>query len=112
VTQSEPAPHCPFLTNHAFVLVCIARSPDVRVRDVAELVGITERAAQAILSDLDRDGYIERRRIGRRNRYGIRWGARLHHPLARSATVGDLLGALPPSSSPQQTAAAQPNLAV
>src|SRR5947208_202055 len=85
-TASATAPHCAFLTNHAFVMVCIARSPDVRVRDVAEAVGITERATQAILRDLDRSGYIERRRIGRRNRYAIRRNAPLRHPLAGSAT--------------------------
>ena len=53
-----------FLTNHAHVLVCIARQPDIRIRDIAELVGITERAAQRIVADLAEEGYVVRKRVG------------------------------------------------
>ena len=98
-----PAPGGPYaarrltlLTNHFLVLLSVARSPELRVRDIAEMVGITERATQAILSDLDTDGYIERTRIGRRSHYDVRREARLRHPLVGAITVGDLLGALPP----------------
>jgi hypothetical protein len=83
-----------FLTNHFLVLLSVARSPGLRVRDIAEMVGITERATQAILSDLDGDGYIERTRIGRRNRYHVRRDGGLRHPLVGSITVGDVLGVL------------------
>ena len=82
------------LTNHFLVLLSVALSPELRVRDIAEMVGITERATQAILRDLDVDGYIERTRIGRRNRYHVRRDASLRPPLVSSITVGDLLGVL------------------
>ncbi|MFN0029764.1 MAG: helix-turn-helix transcriptional regulator [Acidimicrobiales bacterium] len=83
-----------FLTNHAHVLVCIADDADARGRDIAERVGITERAAQAIIADLVRDGYVSRTRVGRRNRYQIVLAAPLRHPLERNRTVGALLHAL------------------
>jgi Winged helix-turn-helix DNA-binding len=94
----EAARGSTLLTNHALVLVSIANNPDIRVRDIAEMVGITERTTQAILNDLERSGYIERTHIGRRTRYSIHWNAPLPHPLARSTTVGDLLTALSPSA--------------
>jgi predicted ArsR family transcriptional regulator len=59
-----------FLSNYAHVLLCIARDPDSRTRDIADQVGITERAAQRIVSDLVAEGYLERTKIGRRNRHG------------------------------------------
>lgn len=93
------AAHWTVLTNHGLVLLTIARNPNVRVRDIADAVGITERATQAILRDLDRAGYIERSRIGRRNRYGVRRRAILPHTLLERATVGDLVDALTPSRS-------------
>lgn len=86
------------LTNHGLVLVAIARNPNVRVRDIANAVGITERATQAILRDLDRGNYIERARIGRRNRYSLSRRAPLRHSLLAPATVGDLVDALTPSA--------------
>jgi hypothetical protein len=91
-----------FLTNHFLVLLSVARSPGLRVRDIAEMVGITERATQAILSDLDRDGYIERTRIGRRNRYHVHRYGGLRHPLVGSITVGDVLGALLAEHPPEE----------
>ncbi len=80
-----------FVTNHFLVLVSVAKDPDLRVRDIASLVGITERATQAILSDLVADGYIERIRIGRRNRYKIRRSADFRHTLVRGTTVGEVI---------------------
>ena len=85
------APRWTFFTNHFLVLACVAESPDLRVRDIAAQVGITERATQAILSDLANDGYLERIRVGRRNRYKVRRGVHFRHPIVRDATVGDVL---------------------
>ena len=92
-SESRPpdTPRWTFFTNHFLVLACVAQSPDLRVRDIAARVGITERATQAILSDLANDGYLERIRVGRRNRYKVRRGAHFRHPVVRGATVGDVL---------------------
>jgi DNA-binding transcriptional ArsR family regulator len=81
-----------FLSNHGHVLVCLARDPDSRLRDVAALVGITERAVQKILADLDAAGVVERRREGRRNRYRLRTDLPLRHPIEAHCTVAALLG--------------------
>ena len=80
-----------FLSNHGHVLVCIARRADARVRDIASDVGITERAVQRILSELEAAGVVERERIGRRNRYVIREDSPLRHPLESHCTVADLI---------------------
>ncbi len=80
-----------FLTNHAHVLVCMAEDPDIRGRDIAARVGITERAAQAIVADLVSEGYVTRTRVGRRNRYEVQPDAPLRHPLEHDHTVGELL---------------------
>ncbi|CAA9269075.1 MAG: FIG01042703: hypothetical protein [uncultured Acidimicrobiales bacterium] len=80
-----------FLTNHAHVLVCIAEDPDSRGRDIAARVGITERAAQAIVADLAAEGYVNRTRVGRRNHYTINADAPLRHPLEHDHTIGELL---------------------
>ncbi len=84
-------PRWSFFTNHFLVLACVAASPDLRVRDIASVVGITERATQAILSDLAGTGYLERIRVGRRNRYKVRRSARFRHSIVRGTTVGDVL---------------------
>jgi hypothetical protein len=76
------------------VLLCIARDPTIRLRDVATLVGITERAAQSIVADLVQEGYVSRARIGRRNRYEVHTGLPLRHPLERDHAVSELLGFL------------------
>jgi predicted ArsR family transcriptional regulator len=73
------------------VLVCIAEESDVRGRDIAERVGITERSAQGIIADLVAEGYVVRTRQGRRNHYAINPDAPLRHPLEHGHTVGDLL---------------------
>jgi predicted transcriptional regulator len=82
------------LTNHAHVLTCVAHDPGVRVRDIAAAVGITERAAHRILSELVEEGYVQRQRVGRRNRYQVVPELPLRHPLAQEREVGDLLGVL------------------
>jgi DNA-binding IclR family transcriptional regulator len=83
-----------FLTNHSQVLLCIAREPDVRLRDVAETVGITERAAQRILADLVRAGFVSRQRIGRRNRYLVNREQEMRHPAQAGHNIGSLLDLL------------------
>jgi MarR family len=88
---SNDAPRWTFFTNHFLVLAAVAASPDLRVRDIATRVGITERATQAILSDLANEGYLERIRVGRRNRYKVRRSVRFRHPIVRTTTVGEVL---------------------
>lgn len=83
-----------FLSNHAHVLVCLAREPNIRLRDVAALVGITERAVLKIVSELERGGVVTRKREGRRNRYTIHLGVQLRHILESNRNVGDLLSIL------------------
>jgi hypothetical protein len=85
-----------FFTNHFLVLDSVAGEPDLRVRDIAALVGITERATQAILSDLAREGYVERVRTGRRNRYAVRRSAAFRHPLLQGTTIGAVLDVVLP----------------
>jgi DNA-binding MarR family transcriptional regulator len=80
-----------FLTNHARVLLEIARRPDVRLRDVALTAGITERAVQAIVSDLEAAGYLTRTRVGRRNRYVVDPNGRYRHPAEAEHNIGELL---------------------
>ena len=80
-----------FLTNHSHVLLCLAKDPEIRLRDVAEKVGITERAAQRIVADLQNEGYITTERVGRRNRYLVHPEVPLRHPLEERNAVGALL---------------------
>jgi hypothetical protein len=80
-----------FLTNHAHVLLCVAHDPGIRLRDIAASVGITERGAHKILSALVEEGYVQRERVGRRNRYTVRPDLPLRHPLVQGREVGDLL---------------------
>lgn len=89
--MNEEARGWTFLTNHAHVLVCIAEDPDARGRDIAARVGITERAAQAIIADLVAEGYITRTREGRRNHYEVNPDAPLRHPLEHDHSIGELL---------------------
>ena len=89
-----------FLTNHAQVLLCIEHNPDARMRNIAETVGITERAAQRITNDLVEAGYLTRERIGRRNRYRIDRTARMRHPAQREHRIGELLGLLSSEEGP------------
>jgi DNA-binding MarR family transcriptional regulator len=89
--SSEARPGWRFLTNHTQVLLCIARDPDVRLRDIATRVGITERAAQRILVDLVEAGVVERERRGRRNRYVVNEKTQMRHPAQDGQEVGDLI---------------------
>ena len=79
-----------FLTNHAQVLLCLAERPDIRLRDVADHVGITERATQRILAELVEAGYVKIERVGRRNRYTVD----REHAMRHSAQLGHEIGAL------------------
>jgi DNA-binding IclR family transcriptional regulator len=92
-----------FLTNHAQVLLCIARDPGVRLRDIADRVGITERSAYGIVLDLAEAGYIVQEKTGRRNRYEIQSHLPLPESSSRERTVGEVL-ALLAGSEPQPTA--------
>ncbi|MBU6215877.1 MAG: winged helix-turn-helix domain-containing protein [Acidobacteria bacterium] len=83
-----------FLTNHAHVLVLLDRDPDMRMRDLAREVGITERATQRIISELVDSGYLTRRRQGRRNTYTVHGDQPLRHPLESQHTVDELLRAV------------------
>ena len=83
-----------FLTNHAHVLLAIARTPDLRLREIADLVGITERTAMQIVVDLEEDGYVHRERRGRRNHYTVDTAMRLRHPLEDHHQISDLLDAV------------------
>ena len=89
-----------FLTNHAQVLLCLADDPEIRLRDVAERVGITERAAQRILADLVETGYVRTARVGRRNHYSIDRGHAMRHAAQGGYEIGallELLGSTPAS---------------
>ena len=92
--STNDIPTWSFLTNHARVLLCIAHDPGIRLREIGESVGITERAAHRIVSELDRAGYISREREGRRNRYTIKTHLPVHDRLAREQKIGDLLAIL------------------
>lgn len=83
-----------FLTNHAQVLLCLASTPDIRLRDVAERVGITERSAQRILSELVDAGYVKTFREGRRNRYAVDREHAMRHTAQMGYEIGALLEAL------------------
>jgi DNA-binding MarR family transcriptional regulator len=87
-------PSWSFLTNHAQVLLCIAHDPGVRLRDIGEAVGITERAAHRIVAELAAAGYIARRRDGRRNHYTIKSHLPVPDRLAREQKIGDLVAVL------------------
>lgn len=80
-----------FLTNHSHVLICLARDPHQRLRDVAVQVGITERAVQGIVKDLEAGGILKRIREGRRNHYQINLEPHLRHPLEEECSIKDLL---------------------
>jgi len=83
-----------FLTNHARALVCIADDPGVRLRDISAVLGITERSAHTIVTDLIEDGYVIKIKDGRRNRYQIRTDRTLPEPASRQPSIGELLALL------------------
>ena len=83
-----------FVTNHTQVLLCIARDPDVRMRTIADSIGITERAAQRIVRDLIDSGFVQRERVGRRNRYVIDRTLHMRHAAQHDHEIGELLDLL------------------
>ena len=80
-----------FLTNHAHVLIVLHAEPDLVLREVAVRVGITERAVQRIVQDLEEDGFIRREKVGRKNHYEVRTTEALRHPIESHRKIGDLL---------------------
>jgi DNA-binding IclR family transcriptional regulator len=92
--EEAPSPGWTFLTNHSHVLICLAQEPMLRLRDVADRVGITERAVQRIVADLEEAGAITREKDGRRNHYQIHTDLPLRHTLESHCTIGQMLSAL------------------
>jgi DNA-binding transcriptional ArsR family regulator len=90
-------PQWSFLTNHARALLSIAHDPDLRLRDIAEALGITERSAYAIVADLTEAGYVLKERDGRRNRYSVQRHMPLPDATGRERTVGEVLNLLVPA---------------
>ncbi len=86
-----------FLTNHSHVLLCVAEDPGARLRDIAARVGITERAAHRIITELIEADYVTRKREGRRNRYTVKLGQPLRHPLVKDQKIGELIKVLRPA---------------
>jgi hypothetical protein len=97
-------PRWDFLTSHAHVLLCVAEDPGIRLRDIAAAVGITERSAHKILSELVGEGYVLRERNGRRNRYKVKPELPLRHPLVKEREVGPLLDVLMRPSTGERNA--------
>jgi hypothetical protein len=91
---SQAPPAWTFLTNHGHVLVCIAQHSDIRISRIADLVGIGERAAHRIVGDLVRDGYVLRKKDGRRNTYAVDFSQPLRHPLESGHTIGEIFRVL------------------
>jgi len=92
--RTTDRPAWTFLTNHAHVLLAIARNPDVTVRELASAVGITERAIQRIILELEVAGHLAHVRVGRRNHYRVYRNRRLRHPMEHETRVGELLDLL------------------
>lgn len=84
------------MTNYTHILVCLDRDPDMRVRDLAVEVGITERAVQKLLSELVGEGGLSVKKQGRRNRYRVNRRIKLRHPLESHRTLGQLLNLIKP----------------
>ena len=87
-------PSWTFLTNHAHVLIAIARNPEARQRDIAYAVGVTVGAVQRIINELEQEGYLRSERVGRRNHYHVNDDCSLRHPLEDQHTVRDLIASL------------------
>jgi DNA-binding transcriptional ArsR family regulator len=95
-----------FMTQHARALVCIARDPGVRLREIADALGVTERRAFGIVSDLTDAGYVVKEKDGRRNRYRIQEHLPLRVRVGREPTVGELLGVLVDTGTPDSVTGA------
>ncbi|TWU03577.1 helix-turn-helix transcriptional regulator [Neorhodopirellula pilleata] len=90
-TASDSPRNWTFLTNHAHVLIVLDENPEIVLREVAMRVGITERAVQRIIQDLEEGGFIHRKRVGRQNRYDVMPEKSLRHPIESHRQIGDLL---------------------
>lgn len=94
-TSSEPesmeSHRWTFLTNHAHVLILLSQEPNLVLREVAQRIGITERAVQRLIADMEEDGILEREKVGRKNQYRIRSKKPLRHPIEAHRTIGDLI---------------------
>ena len=88
---TQPQSQWTIFSNHAHVLVCIVRNPEERVREIATRVGITERAVQRIIGDLEKAGVITRERLGRNNRYSLSLDRPLRHPLEAHRTIAEVI---------------------
>ena len=99
MTNRPQTPEWTFLSNHSHVLHCIFLWPGIRIRDIAAKVLITERAVQRIVVDLERGGYLKRKRVGRHNQYRLEPRRHLRHPLEQHVQVGRLLTVLQPGTS-------------
>jgi DNA-binding IclR family transcriptional regulator len=97
---TDTRPSWVLLSNHGYVLLCVALDPSIRISEIADRVGIGERAAQKIIADLVADQYVTRVRHGRRNRYTINRQARLRHPLLSDLPIGPLVDALMDGNRP------------
>ncbi|MEM7012480.1 MAG: winged helix-turn-helix domain-containing protein [Verrucomicrobiota bacterium] len=96
--ESEKSLGWTFLTNHCHVLVCLSQNPNMRIRDIARAVGITDRAVQRILSELEEGEALSKVRDGRRNYYKLNYDLPLRHPLESHRTVGELLNSVRPKA--------------
>ncbi len=91
-----------FLTNHGHVLICLHRDPRMRIRDIADEVGITDRAVQAILLDLEDGGYLTKEKVGRRNEYRVHPDLAFRHPSEAMRPIGELLRIFDPDAALNQ----------
>jgi hypothetical protein len=89
-----------FLTNHGHALVVLARDGNLRLRDLAAAIGVTERTAQSVVNDLVSAGYVDRARVGNRSRYTVHPDLPFRHPVERDYPVGELLAILSPTTTP------------
>lgn len=106
--SDERAHHWTFLSNHGHVLLAVAEDPEARIRDVADRVGITERAAQLIIGDLVEAGYVVRTRVGRRNSYRLAPAQPFRHPAESGRNVDDLVAIFRPAPEPDPTGPSDP----
>jgi DNA-binding IscR family transcriptional regulator len=106
----NPAGSWTFLTNHSHILICLAGDPEMRIRDLADAVGITERAVQRILAELEQAEAITKVKEGRRNHYAVNIGLPLRHPVEAHCQVGDILRMVEqPASVHQSEAVSMPS---
>jgi DNA-binding transcriptional ArsR family regulator len=102
MTRSGTSMPWMLLSNHGHVLLYVDTYPDARLREIAAAIGITERAAHKIITELEDAGYVTRERMGRRNRYDVHREAPLRHARVVGRTLGDLLQGLEPKGMPER----------